>query len=260
VPTSRPAASVRDCDDLVQVPRQRLSRESLGRGRARMKRAPRGTLREAWRLGGMSTRVNVWSTDPTALIGSRTGVHPYGTRSIAGISGLGCTQRYSARRPLNPMVVGSSATRPISRTACVTDSRERCGAIHRRTGTRPRSRPRPISSQVLSGSSAASAEIWAATLRSAAVARVSGSVDHSRRPANVLFGFMASAPSALRPMGHHGESSPSRPRVPTPRVPRIRHHLRNHLASTQRPITIACGAWQGGVPCENCPRLSLIRP
>jgi len=43
--------------------------------------------------------VNTWSTDPAALSGNQTAVHLRGTRSIAGNSGRGCTQRYSARRP-----------------------------------------------------------------------------------------------------------------------------------------------------------------
>ena len=58
--------------------------------------------------------VNSWSTDPTALGCNQTAVHLLGTRSITGISGQGCTQRYSARRPFSPMVVGSSPTRPIT--------------------------------------------------------------------------------------------------------------------------------------------------
>jgi hypothetical protein len=63
-------------------------------------------------------RVNTGSTDPTALGGSDTGGELRGTRPIPGISGQGRTQRYSARRPCNPMVVGSSHTRPMCRTAC----------------------------------------------------------------------------------------------------------------------------------------------
>jgi hypothetical protein len=59
-------------------------------------------------------KVNTWSTDSTALGGSQTRLYLERTRSIPGISGRGCTQQYSARRPFNPMVVGSSPTRPTS--------------------------------------------------------------------------------------------------------------------------------------------------
>jgi hypothetical protein len=57
--------------------------------------------------------VNSWSTDSTALGGSRTRLHRRGTPCITGISGQGCTQRHSARRPHNPWVAGSSPAAPI---------------------------------------------------------------------------------------------------------------------------------------------------
>ena len=112
----------------VGIPRP-SARPRLGRGRLRgVHDDCRAVLiRTDRRYGSQSRRsarracrprVNTWSTDPTALGGSHTGRHLRGTRPIPGISGQGCTQRYSARRPFNPMVVGSSPTRPMCRTAC----------------------------------------------------------------------------------------------------------------------------------------------